>query len=284
MHTPYDGSSKPFNIGLKPLEPADWLEVDEHYDDYISEKQRLLAERPADVFVAEDDTLDAQAEVLDLVATHLATCGPQQLPPLPKPDPTPLKTASLLVQEDLVLMRRGDNGWRLAAASLCFPSSWSLAEKFGKPLTEIHEPVPQFGEGTRNAQLIERMFDNLQGQMVIRWNWSLQGDDGLYQPLSDSQRHVRAVERMPRFAKADPFIRVERQTLRKLPRSGDILFTIRIHLDPLKVLAQHPDRHSIAASFAEQLTQMDTAQLEYKGLAADRDLLVARLHAIAHTS
>ena len=28
-HTPYDGSVKPFTIGLRPLDPAEWIEVDD---------------------------------------------------------------------------------------------------------------------------------------------------------------------------------------------------------------------------------------------------------------
>ena len=39
-------------------------------------------------------------------------------------------------------------------------------------------------------------------------------------------------------AAARAFIRVERQTLRKLPVTGDILFTIRIHLDPMAALRE----------------------------------------------
>ena len=193
--------------------------------------------------------------------------------------------ASLLVQEDLILMRRDERGWRLAAGSLCFPSSWSLREKFGKPLQEIHEPVPGFGPGTRPAELINRMFDGLQGQAVERFNWSIQADDRLYHPLSNVERIDRATNRPSRFPDGDvnahAFIRVERQTLRKLPASRDILFTIRIHLDPLKVLDAHPGRAALAASFAQQLLALDQQQLDYKGLTADRDRLVAFLGRMA---
>ena len=66
-----------------------------------------------------------------------------------------------------------------------------------------------------------------------------------------------------------------------MPVSRDILFTIRIHLDPLKVLARHPDRATLAASFAAQLEALDKAQLDYKGLTADRDRLVALLASMA---
>ena len=57
---------------------------------------------------------------------------------------------------------------------------------------------------------------------------------------------------------AHAFIRVERQTLRKLPSSRDILFTIRIHLDPLAVLARHPDRATLASSFAGAIAWRST--------------------------
>ena len=270
---PYDGSSKLFTIGLKPLDPADWIEVDGHLLPYLAEKRRLYAEIPERVFVEEDGTRDAQREVLELLgaylperfpSTHRRTdagievVGAANHPALPSGlADAPLVAASLLVQEDLILMRRDDSGWRLAAGSLCFPSSWSLTEKFGKPLQQIHEPVPGFGPGTRPAELINRMFDGLQGQAVERFNWSIQADNALYHPLSNVERIDRATNRPSRFPDGDvnahAFIRVERQTLRKLPLSRDILFTIRIHLDPLAVLARHPDRASLATSFAAQL-------------------------------
>jgi len=292
-HTPYDGSSKLFAIGLKPLELDRWLEIDDDFGAYLTEKRRLYAELPDKVFVEEAGTRDAQREVLELVEAHMAACHPRKLDEArttdtagpPTPVDAPLVAASLLVQDDLILMRRGEDGWRLAAGSLCFPSSWSLTEKFGKPLHRIHDPVPGFGTGTRPAEVISRMFDNLQGQAVERFNWSIQANDALYHPLSDRQRIARAADRPSNFPDGDinahAFIRVERQTLRKLPLSRDILFTIRIHLDPLAVLARHPERTRIAASFAAQLGELDEAQLDYKGLTADRDRLVAYLGEMA---
>ncbi|RWC93118.1 MAG: DUF3445 domain-containing protein [Mesorhizobium sp.] len=303
-HTPYDGSSKPFTIGLKPLGLDQWLDVDENLPAHLAEKRRLYAEIPEKVFVEEDGTREAQQEVLDLIVAYLAAKHPgthrgmsggvEVIGAESGGGPTaalreaPLAKASLLVQEDLILMRRDESGWRLAAGSLCFPSSWSLTEKFGKPLQRIHAPVPGFGPGTRPADLINRMFDGLQGQAVERYNWSIQAGDALYHPLSNLQRIDRATNRPSRFHDGDvdahAFIRVERQTLRKLPVSRDILFTIRIHLDPLKVLARHPDRATLAASFAAQLEALDEAQLDYKGLTSDRNRLVAFLADMARAA
>jgi hypothetical protein len=146
--------------------------------------------------------------------------------------------------------------------------------------------VPGFGPGSRPDLLIARMFDALpEEQPVERYNWSIQAGDALYQPLSNDERDDRAASRPSKFPNGDiaahAFIRVERQTLRKLPVSRDILFTIRIHIDPLKVLARHPDRAALAASFAAQLVVLDEAQLDYKGMTADRDRLVELLTAMA---
>ncbi len=284
--TPYDGSATPFTIGLKPLDLAGWLEIDGLHAPYLAEKRRLFAERPGDVFAQESGTDDAQREVLDLVRDYLETHAPHLPRPEARADEPALKAASLAVQEDLVLMRRGPEGWRLAAASLCFPSSWSLAEKFARPLRDIHIPVPGFGPGTRNEALIERIFDNLAVERPVeRANWSLQNNPALYHPLSALERDIRAGAEPIRFGPAAPaasaFIRVERQTLRRLPRSGDILFTIRIHLDPMEKLRAHPERSRLASAFAAQLEALDHAEIAYKGLSADRDLLVAALREMA---
>lgn len=301
IHTPYDGSSKLFQIGLKQLDLGNWIEIDNSFDFQLAEKRRIHAEHAAEVFVAEGGTEDAQAEVLALLHAHLPARFPKryglkdgrlkvtghpELDGLETQGVPPLKNASLLVQEDLIIMRRGETGWRLAAGALCFPSSWVLTEKFGKPMSGIHEPVPGFGPGTRNADLIDRMFDRLQVvQPVERFNWSIQSGEALYHPLSNVERIDRATGRPTRFpdveTAARAFIRVERQTLRKLPVSGDILFTIRIHLDPIALLAKRPDRAALAASFADQLLALDADQLDYKGLTADRDRLVEALRTIA---
>ena len=212
-HTPYDGSSKPFAIGLKPIGFERWIEIDAHYPAYLQEKRRLYAQVPEKVFVAEPGTEAAQQEVSDLIAGHLHRHFPN-LPAVPLPEPAgnalrehPLYRASLRVQEDLILMRRGETGWRLAAGSLCFPSSWSLREKFGRPLEQIHVPVPGFGPGSRPDLLIARMFDALSPeQLMERYNWSIQAGDALYLPLSDEARRARgkpAVE-IPRWRPRRP--------------------------------------------------------------------------------
>ncbi|MGB7285591.1 MAG: DUF3445 domain-containing protein [Salaquimonas sp.] len=292
-YTPYDGSHPLFKIGLQPLDLEDWLEVDEHLAFYLQEKQRLARIYGDKIFVAEDDTFQAQAEVLELIKDYVLERFPDQyqladggktidIPTakqsvvLEDASSSSLMVASRLVQEDIVLMRKGDNGWRLAAASLCFPSSWSLLEKFGKPLDQIHDTVPGFGPGSKNAGMIFRIFDNLKVEHPVRrFNWSIYSDDELFHD-DRAAEHLRK-----RDFEAGIFLRVEHQTLRKLPVSGDILFTVRIHIDPMDKLAQHPRRRDICQGAVASLQDLDVAQLAYKGLTKERDRLITQLNKIA---
>jgi len=284
-YTPYDGSSKPFTIGLLQLDPARWIEPDGDLAYHLAEKKKLFAEHGGQIFRAEPGTEDAQQEILDALAEYLPShhtaiyrregdvmemaghrvdLADRTMPPLFR--------AGLLVQDDLVIMRRGEKGWRIAAAFLAFPSSWSLSDKFGKIMDEVHAPVPDFAGGSRNAGLVNRMFDNLSpARFVVRWNWSVNWGYKLYHPVSQPASETRNIS--PEKA----FIRVERQTLRKMPVSGDILFTIRIYLDPVAAIVTQPNARELAASLADQLEALTPAQTDYKGLSVRRAELVALL-------
>jgi len=281
IYTPYDGSARPFTIGLMPLDLARWIEPDGDWGRYVGEKRRLLEAHRDEIFMAEDETEKAQQEVFDLLHAHLVERHPgiaADIADGADHDLAPLVRAGLLVQDDLVIMRRKEDGWHLVAGFVAFPSSWSLQEKFGRPMQAIHADVPGFGEGTRNAALITRIFDNLQvSQPVERLNWSVNITDDLFLPVS---KHRRPPSAEP-FTLADRFARVERQTLRKLPRSGDILFTIRIYVDPIAAIAHHPDAGKLAESFAAQLDGLDEHQAAYKGLALQKAELAAKLRALA---
>lgn len=278
-HTPYDGSARPFSIGLRPLPPERWIEPDGRLEAELAEKRALVAGRRDVVVRAEPGTRPAQAELAALLRRHLEADRPGHLSRTGAPeDPEPIVAAALTIQDDLVLMRKGSEGWRLAAACLCFPSTWSLAEKFGQPMATIHAAVPGFAG--RMAQTIDRIFDNLQpDQIVERLNWSIYADGLLHHPESKSgPRPWNGLA--GRFAE-QAFIRVERQTLRRLPVSGDIVFTIKVEVDPVAALARHPDGAALARGLRGQLAGLDRDQLAYKNMLADRDVMLDALGRLA---
>jgi hypothetical protein len=279
-HAPYAGRALPFSIGLRPIEERAWFGPDEHLAPQLAQKAALLATDRDVVLRHRPDTAAAQQEVLELIAEHLDRVHPA----LDRPDADlmadapAIVRAALLVQDDLVIMRREADGWRLVAACLCFPSTWSLAEKFDRPMEAIHADVPGY-EG-QMAQRINRIFDALPAsQIVERFNWSIYGDDALHHPETRSARRPWAEDEASFETRG--FVRVERQTLRRLPRAGDILFTIRIHLDPVAAFRRHAEGPVLAEALATQLAALTPEQLDYKGMSLDRDLMLAALRRIA---
>jgi len=289
-YTPYTTRKAPFTIGLEPLDPDLWLEPDHLLPHYLKEKDAILASRRDDAFRAHPDTLDAQQKVLDLVADYLPDHYPdlyrakadciEIVPtgtavPLHHPDTPPLERAARLVQDDLVIMRPGANGYELVAAAVCFPSSWTLSEKFGLPLDAIHRPVP--GYDGKMARRMDLIFDRLPpDQIVWRSNWSIYDTDDL--PIFKSSARFSHLADDIEFDGA--YMRVERQTLRRLPDSRDLLFTIMIYLDPLRKLRDHPDSQSLAHGLREQLLALDPDQLGYKHLTTRRKQLADYLQEI----
>lgn len=275
-HTPYDGSKRPFTIGLEPLGSRDWLEIDQDRAADLAEKAALIAQQRDAVFREETASRPAQAEAAGLILAALGSAGIDV--PAPDPGDPPLLAAARLVQDDLVLMQRDNTGWRLTAAVLCFPSGWSLSEKFGLPMAAIHAEVPGF-PGRMN-EVVERIFDLLKpGLPVWRLNWSIYGDDRLNHPDPGTAGLEAApdVDEMVRAAT----IRIERQTLTRLPESGAILFTIRIHRDPLAALVRHVRRRELALGLRDQLLALTAEEAEYKGLDTVRDRLAGALERIA---
>jgi hypothetical protein len=290
LHTPYASSTPPFSIGLAPIDEGGWIEQDKHLDEQLTLKETILAQERAAAFGALDGSEDGQDEVLRLLSAHLLTRYPQtyrregkrmRIAPgdrLVALDGEPaLLTASRLVQEDLLLMRRDAQGWRLVAGSLCFPSTWVLAEKLGCDMEAIHTPAPGFAG--RMADMVARIFDNLKpDQLVERFNWSIYGDARLRYAQSKQ-------DPLQRFPPGRPVthahIRVERQTLRRLPSSGDILFTVRVHVDPVAAFAVHAQGREWARALHDQLDALTPQQLAYKGIVEARERLLDALAALA---
>lgn len=236
----------PFHhMGLRAVDEADWLVVDDRRPAELAEKARLLDEPHDEVFAALPGTEAAGAEALALVRSWLAAHRPDlDTGTAGAGDVHPLEQAGRLVQEDLCVMdRRGDDVC-LVAASLCFPSHWRLAEKIGGSAAAIHAPVAHYREEL--AAKVDRYLERVPSDRIaLRRNWTIQDHDTLFVPeYPPPQVGVDATDAGGRL-----WLRSERQTLRRLPGSGAVLFTIRVQVVPLAVLAERPDvAHALAAA------------------------------------
>ena len=67
-----------WRLGVRPLDMADWIEIDEHHGDEIAAKARIMATNAATALVALDDAEPECAEVADALAAHLRQRFPEQ--------------------------------------------------------------------------------------------------------------------------------------------------------------------------------------------------------------
>jgi hypothetical protein len=229
-HRPWEEAAD-FQIGLRPIALADWLEGGEA--DPALRKDPLFASRRGLVWAEAEGSRAGQAEVLEMVEAALG--------PAPTPgDLPPLYAAARRTPDDLCLMEKRDGQWRLSALSLSAGSFFTAEEVIGRSLAELHGPVTGFAD--RFLVRVQRIFEGLRPDLVLeRRNWTILNSQDLHTPSAAPIR-ARIGEIDPSQAGRGLQLRVERQTLRRLPRTGGALFTIRVWLAPLASLAADPDR------------------------------------------
>lgn len=220
-----------WRLGVRPLDPDDWIEWGSDGDAWVAEKRDLLAERHDRVVALLDGTEDEGAEVRDALVDHLASQGGAVEPAVDGDDDVhPLESAARLVPDDLVLMVERDGGLVCGGGVVCFPNRWDLREKLGLTMAEVHEPVAELNDALEVP--IDRFLGRLRpGRLVWRLGWGLIDSDAGFEPPTSAPA---GVDRRP---PAPTHLRVERETLCRLPRTGCVLFTIRTYLTPLAGLA-----------------------------------------------
>lgn len=266
-------------MGLGRVAESAWLLPDEHRAAELAERHRLLAERHAEVVGALPGTEDAGLEVLELVRAWEDRHRPD-LAGAPGDGEQggttgvhPLELAARRTQEDLVLMVPRAGTHHLDAAVLCFPSHWRLADKLGGSALAIHGPVPRYREDL--AERVDRFLLRLRPDVIgARRNWSVHDSPALFAP--DPPRRPRPAE--PQEVGGRFWLRSERQTLRRLPRTGAVLFTIRVQQAPFDALRHRP---AVARALAERVAAQPAELTEMNGLAAHHGVVVAWLREIA---
>jgi hypothetical protein len=280
-YLPFTGGDYKLGMGLKPLAAEDWIEPDDGFAAYLARKRELLATRHDEVFAALPAATAAASELLAMLSRHLVACHPSLFGAegdrlvnkvtgeewnIADPELHPLELAGRLVQEDFCVLLPAGATHLLSAACLCFPSRWRLADKLGHGLAEIHGPVPGYQQ--RLATPVDRFLGLLQpDKPVWRLNWLVHDDPSLFQP----RRTPPTVPITADNAGDRLWLRVERQTLRRLPVSGSVIFTIRTHITPLGVAIDRPD---IATDLATSIRTMPVEMRDYRQLSDIEDALL----------
>ncbi len=291
IHLPFQAGEFRMSMDLTAVPDKEWFELDTRYLDEMRQRRDLLAARYGEVFGALPGSEAARAETLELIVANLTQYHPawfvadpgrlhnrltNEVWDLAEPPCDPLELAGRLVQDDLCIVQDSPDGPRFTAGVLCFPSRWRLHDKLGHALADVHGPVPLYAE--RLSRPIDRFMRHVKpGHIAQRLNWSLLDDPALFQTGGHGREGINPTITETNAGETVN-LRVERQTLRRLPRSDAVLFGIRVHVYPLGGVITTP---ALAARLAAAVQALPTEINRYKSLGTFREALLGWLGARA---
>jgi hypothetical protein len=284
-------------MGIGRLDLNDWIELDNQWTRYHQEKlSRLSTERASRLCKTAPEAKDAALETMELLSEYLVYRYPSlfeyqfnnnekhihikatgEIYAIKSDDP--LRYASLLIEDDLALMIEGSDGqYYLKAGSILLPGFWRLEDKFNMPLAQIHlsGDVPKFKEKLQYS--MERFFQKMTPEnSVVRYNYFIQTDGELAWSSSIGPEDTFGVgwqNAKPNPPVENIHFRSERQTLRRLPRTGAILFTIRPYFIPLIEIAEES---GVPGRLASAIRSWPDDVAQYKGKEAYQDIVLKYL-------
>ena len=141
-----------------------------------------------------------------------------------------------------------------------------MSVKVGRPLTVIHEPVHDYDDTL--ARRVNRVFETLRPERpLVRVNWLVHPTAELFLPLGHGEKTE------PDDAAIGPlYLRTERQTLVRLPRTGAVVFGIKTSITPVSCLT--PEQ---AEALYHALAELDDETMQYRARSRALEAALERL-------
>ncbi|KAG7666105.1 uncharacterized protein J8A68_000361 [[Candida] subhashii] len=291
-------------MSIFKLDINHWLDMDKYYVHYLEEKERIWKKFDKECYDWLPESYDACFELMETVVEHMCVrypflftvlnedaAGEGEGGKIVRNEVTsevldmrlPLKEhpfvyISKLAKEDFYIVQQNpkDGLHYLVAAAVPFPGgSFEVAPKLGKPLDIIHGEVPYYKEKLQNS--MEKWFGKLQvNEPVERASWNITMDHKL--KMSDLNQDPKVKPNIKEIMEStDPTkfgIRIERQALRRLPKTKAIIFSnhpIYYSLEEMK------DEPMIPSLIKKIMYEGPEKILEYKKFPFVRDHLVEYL-------
>lgn len=263
------------------------FDIDEHYVAECKDRAITLEEDPGR-YNALPHMMDAQWDFLELIMESLSNDYPEHFKltkngttwtwqnlPLGISDTFVFGDSSTLPREpfdyigrqmqgDFVLLDQRDDTLYADAGMITCQADWSLAFNVGMSWREWHGPVPKATELGVMDRALKYLLNLQLANPVRRLNWTMTVNPRLDTspesfPKWGPDRNKVNAQNVGDMVN----LRVELQTLFRLPRSNAILFSIRCYLMSLKDIATFP-------RWAKRLHRVQKTMhpdlIEYKGL------------------
>ncbi|CAD6446508.1 d17da73b-b793-4efe-a376-d11816c436f8 [Sclerotinia trifoliorum] len=268
-------SPHPTSMGLKRLDQSNWLTIDSFYQTEHTLRASLLETHGPCVLQVLKPAVSATYEVLEMAVEFLLKRYPDDFSLVSSEKllnkltgeehiigsscPNPLETAARICMEDFnILLQDPEDGvdaeWNLMASATLFPAGWKLQERIGSSMAVLHAPVPGWKE--KLGKSVNRYFTHLTPRTCMeRSNLFIQTTPILFQDAPEPPRSPTHP-----LTASDIYVRRERQTFTRLPKSGAVLFTVRTYMEGLTELGFQE-----AESLAKQVRGWEREMGRYKG-------------------
>ncbi|KUJ16954.1 uncharacterized protein LY89DRAFT_707355 [Mollisia scopiformis] len=294
-HGPYH-----ITMGLRNMDWNEWIELDNHYLKFHADKAKRIIERGPNCSHTDPSAFDGAVELLEEFCSYL----PERYPTLYKRTPVgmdnivtgetfniverpliedPMQMAARMVQDDLAIMfEKADGQYYLLAGSILLAGFWKLEDKLGMPLSEIHThgDVPGYKEKLEKGMMnffrrvqpngpVQRNNYFIQVDDELAWSSSIGSEDGPEGTVGwFTAEKNKAIEHH--------YFRSERQSLRRLSRSGGVVFTIRTYFHPITEICEEP---YVPGRLASAVRSWGDDVSKYKGKERYQDVLLEYLDA-----
>lgn len=254
-----------FTMGIRSMDWNSWIELDNEWGYFHEEKKKRLAERRDELVGTQEDVWDAAIELLmefreflpkryptlfkktEKGINNLQTGEVFEFHNVPRSEfkMDPMEMAALMTQDDLAILREQDNGiYVLRGGAVMLAGFWRLRDKLNLPLSAIHTSgeVPKYEQKLQKP--MDRFFTRLTvDKPVVRNNYFIQTDPDLAWSSSIGPEDQQEVgwNTAPEATDINTiYYRSERQSLRRLPISGCVVFTIRTYFLPMTKMCKEP--------------------------------------------
>ncbi|KAH8881324.1 hypothetical protein GQ53DRAFT_702566 [Thozetella sp. PMI_491] len=239
-------------MALQSSSPSDLIIMDTNYEERILYRRGVIADNPKIAMGTIPEGRDAVDELYTyLMRDYLPARYPsifqivdngkrlnnavtQVRSPL-APPADPLEAFKILgetIEDDLFLMKETSEGHRVVAFLCCHPSGFDPSSKLGLLLKDVHTPVPSY---EKIGSSMERFFSRLEvGKSVKRVNWSITTKPVLFSPDFNHVSSDEVVNEDENIDMEKTRLRIELQTLTRLPETKALLFSFKTYMYPVK--------------------------------------------------
>lgn len=291
----YSVNMEPHVLGAKNTVYESLIDVDEHYVSEMEDRAKVLKEDPLR-YQALPHMMTAQWDTLELLMEQQAAGYPEHFTLIRNGDQwrwinrplgidhsftfgdattlpcEPLEYITRQAQGDFCIVDQRDNNLWMDAGMVTTQADWSLDFDIGMNFMEWHGPVPLAHQMGVFDRALKFLLNLQQGKPTRRFNWTMTINPRL--DTSPENYHKWGTDRTtvtPDNVGDKVHLRVELQTLWRLPRSNAILFVIRCYLISMNELVTVP---KWARRFHRVLKTLPPELADYKGLTRYRDMTI----------